>query len=410
LNTIKQSLPPTFAWIGWSNLSAQAAEQISLAAAPLIAVLLLNAGPVETGLLQTVQRLPFLLLAIPAGLLVDRTRRRGLMVGAELLRTSSLFSILILLSGGGLNLSLLATLGFFGAVGTVCFTVAAPALVPSIVPRQKLTEANRWLELARSTAYAAGPSLAGAIIAWTGASAPYVIATGLSLLAAVLLVRVREPNPDPRPKRHPLHDLKEGAVFVAGHELLRPILVTTVFFNLSWFLIQAVFVPYAVKSLGIDAAGVGVIMGLYGLGMVVGASLVSWLSHYIRLGAMIVIGPSCGPVASVLMLLSVWIPSGVLPAAAYFLIGSGPIMWTITTLSLRQAVTPNAMLGRVSALVTTASAGAAPLGAALGAFVAAQSNIEACLTLAVIGFAVQFAVIVMSPVSHLVGLPEAASN
>lgn len=408
MNTIKQPLPSTFAWIGWSNLSAQAAEQIALSAAPLTAVLLLNAGPVETSLLQTAQRLPFLLLAIPAGLLVDRTRRRGLMVSAELLRSFSLFGILVLFWIGELNLPLLAALGFFGAVGTVCFTVAAPALVPSIVPRQKLTEANRWLELARSTAYVAGPALGGAIIAWTGASAAYVIATGLSLLAAVLLVRVREPNPDPRPKRHPIHDLKEGAVFVAGHELLRPILVTAVFFNLSWFLIQAVFVPYAVKSLGIDAAGVGVIMALYGIGMVVGALLVSWLSHYVRLGAMIVIGPSCGLVAAVLMLLSVWIPSGVLPAAAYFLIGSGPIIWTITTLSLRQAVTPNAMLGRVSALVTTATTGAAPLGAAIGAAVAARASMEACLALAVVGFAIQFLVIVTSAVPHLLELPEPA--
>ncbi|MBO1907551.1 MFS transporter [Microvirga sp. 3-52] len=408
MNTIKQPLPSTFAWIGWSNLSAQAAEQIALAAAPLTAVLLLNAGPVETSLLQTAQRLPFLLLAIPAGLLVDRTRRRGLMVSAELLRSLSLFGILVLFWIGELNLPLLAALGFFGAVGTVCFTVAAPALVPSIVPRQKLTEANRWLELARSTAYVAGPALGGAIIAWTGASAAYVIATGLSLLAAVLLVRVREPDPDPRPKRHPIHDLKEGAVFVAGHELLRPILVTAVFFNLSWFLIQAVFVPYAVKSLGIDAAGVGVIMALYGIGMVVGASLASWLSHYIRLGAMIVIGPSCGLVAAVLMLLSVWIPSGVLPAAAYFLIGSGPMIWTITTLSLRQAVTPNAMLGRVSALVTTATTGAAPLGAALGAAVAARASMEACLAVAVVGFAIQFLVIVTSAVPRLFELPEPA--
>jgi predicted MFS family arabinose efflux permease len=408
LNTIKQPLPSTFAWIGWSNLSAQAAEQIALAAAPLTAVLLLNAGPVETSLLQTAQRLPFLLLAIPAGLLVDRTRRRGLMVSAELLRSFSLFGILVLFWIGELNLPLLAALGFFGAVGTVCFTVAAPALVPSIVPRQKLTEANRWLELARSTAYVAGPALGGAIIAWTGASAAYVIATGLSLLAAVLLMRVREPNPDPRPKRHPIHDLKEGAVFVAGHELLRPILVTAVFFNLSWFLIQAVFVPYAVKSLGINAAGVGIIMALYGIGMVVGASLASWLLHYIRLGAMIVIGPSCGLVAAVLMLLSVWIPSGVLPAAAYFLIGSGPIIWTITTLSLRQAVTPNAMLGRVSALVTTATTGAAPLGAAIGAAVAASASMEACLALAVVGFAIQFLVIVTSAVPRLLELPEPA--
>lgn len=403
----KQSLPSTFAWIGWANLSAQTAEQIALAAAPLVAVLVLRAGPVETGILHTAQRLPFLLLAIPAGLIVDRTRRRGLMVGAELLRALSLSGILLLLWIENLNLTLLAALGFLGAVGTVCFTVAAPALVPSIVPRQNLTEANRWLELARSTAFVAGPALGGAIVGWIGASAAYVAAAALSLLGALLLLRVREPNLEPRPERHPLHDLREGAVFVVRHELLRPILVTAVFFNLSWFVVQAVFVPYAVNSLGLDATGIGLIMGLYGVGMLTGATLTSWLSRSMSLGSMIVIGPLCGFVAAVLILLSVWIPSGLLPAAAHFLLGSGPMIWTITTLSVRQAVTPNAMLGRVSALVTTATTGAAPLGAAIGAAVAAETNIETCLALAVAGFAVQFLVIVTSRVPRLFELPEA---
>jgi predicted MFS family arabinose efflux permease len=310
------------------------------------------------------------------------------MVGAELLRAISLFCILLMLWVDKLDLILLAVLGFFGAVGTVCFTVAAPALVLAIVPRQKLTEANRWLELARSIAFVAGPALGGSIVGWAGASTAYVTSTSLSLLAALLLVRVREPTPERRPMRHPLHDLKEGAIFVAGHELLRPILVTAVFFNLSWFVVQAVFVPYAVNSLSIDATGIGLILGLYGVGMLVGASLTSWLSRYMSLGAMIVIGPLCGLIAAVLTLLSIWIPSGLLPAVAYFLLGSGPMIWTITTLSVRQAVTPNAMLGRVSALVTTATAGAAPLGAAIGAAVAAMTSTETCLALAVAGFAV----------------------
>jgi predicted MFS family arabinose efflux permease len=330
------------------------------------------------------------------------------MLSAELLRALSLFSLLLLLWVENLSLTLLAILGFLGAVGTVCFTVAAPALVPSIVPRQKLTEANRWLELARSIAFIAGPALGGALVGWTGASTAFVLATTLSLLAALLLLRVQEPDPELRPKRHPLHDLKEGAVFVISHELLRPILVTAVFFNLSWFVVQAVFVPYAVNSLGINATGVGLIMGLYGVGMLVGASLTTWLSRYMSLGAMIVIGPLCGLSAAVLILLSTWIPSGLLPAVAYLLLGSGPMIWTITTLSVRQAVTPNAMLGRVSALVTTATAGAAPLGAAIGAAVAAKTNIETCLALAVVGFVVQFLVIVTSRVPRLVELPEAA--
>ena len=143
-------LPSAFKRIAWSNLSAQFSEQVALAAAPLVAVLALGADAAGTGLLQTAQTLPFLLLSIPAGVLVDRSSQRRLMVASEALRTLSLLAILLAILSGALNLLLLAALGFIGAIGTVCYSVAAPALVPSLVPREQLSAANRWLELARS--------------------------------------------------------------------------------------------------------------------------------------------------------------------------------------------------------------------------------------------------------------------
>ena len=122
LNSIQSApLPSAFKRIGWSNLFAQFSEQIALAAAPLAAVLLLGAGPVETGWLQMAQTLPFLLLSIPAGLAVDRASRKALMVGSEVLRSVSLIVTVLLLVFGLLNVPLLATLGFIGAVGTVCY-------------------------------------------------------------------------------------------------------------------------------------------------------------------------------------------------------------------------------------------------------------------------------------------------
>src|SRR4249919_2087822 len=119
-------LPPQFHRLAGSNLPAQFSEQIALAAAPLVAVLALGAGAAETGLLQSAQTLPFLLLSLPAGVLADRASRRRLMVGAEALRALSLLGILLLIMGGWLNLPLLAALGFLGAVGTVAYSVAAP--------------------------------------------------------------------------------------------------------------------------------------------------------------------------------------------------------------------------------------------------------------------------------------------
>ncbi|MGB3436761.1 MFS transporter, partial [Achromobacter sp.] len=146
------ALPSAFRRLAASNLAAQFSEQMALAAAPLVAVLALGASAAETGYLQTAQTLPFLLLSLPAGVLADRMSRRALMTAAECVRAASLLGLLALLATGGLNLGWLAALGFLGAVGTVAYNVAAPALVPRLVAPAELASANRWLELARSTA------------------------------------------------------------------------------------------------------------------------------------------------------------------------------------------------------------------------------------------------------------------
>ena len=143
-------LPPNFRRLAWSNLAAQSAEQVGLAAAPIVAVLAFGAREGAVGLLQTAQTLPFLLFSIPAGVLVDRMARSRLMAGAEALRAVSLLAILGLMVVGVLNLPLLAALGFIGACGTVVYSVAAPALVPSLVASDALPVANGRIELARA--------------------------------------------------------------------------------------------------------------------------------------------------------------------------------------------------------------------------------------------------------------------
>src|SRR5260221_12147315 len=133
-----ERLPPTFNRLALSNLAAQSAEQIALAAAPIVAVLLLGVGEGQTGLLQTALTLPFMLFAIPAGLLADRISRRSLMAGAEALRAAALLAILALIWFGLLTVPLLALLGFVAVCGTVAYSVAAPSLVPSLGPPQSL--------------------------------------------------------------------------------------------------------------------------------------------------------------------------------------------------------------------------------------------------------------------------------
>ena len=135
-----RALPSAFNRLAWSNLAAQSAEQVALAAAPMIAVLALGAGAGETGLLQTAQTLPFLVLSVPAGVLADRMSRPRLMAGAEAMRALALAGVLALAPLGLLTLPRLALLGFVGACGTVAYSVAAPALVPALVPAAALAD------------------------------------------------------------------------------------------------------------------------------------------------------------------------------------------------------------------------------------------------------------------------------
>src|SRR5436190_20193462 len=168
--------PETFNRLAWSNLAAPSAEQIALAAAPIVAVLTLGVAEGQTGLLQTALTLPFVLFAIPAGLLADRISRRWLMAGAEALRAAALIAILALIWFGLLTLPLLALLGFLAVCGTVAYSVAAPSLVPSLVPPQSLPAANARIELARTVAFASGPALGGVLVGWIGAAPAFAFA------------------------------------------------------------------------------------------------------------------------------------------------------------------------------------------------------------------------------------------
>ena len=402
------SFPRSFGHLAGANLAAQSAEQLSLAATPIVAVLMLGAGPGEVGMLATAQTIPFLLLSIPFGLLADRYPRRTLMVGAELLRALALLGLLLAVVAGHVTLGILVVLGFLGAIGTVGFSVAAPALVPALVPQNQLAQANGRIELARSMAYAGGPAVGGALVAWAGAGSAFVLATVLSGAAVVLLLRLHEPARVPMPARHPWVDLKEGGRMVWGHTQLRPILLTAVAWNISWFVLQAAFVPYAMRTLGLDAAAVGLTLAAYGAGMVVGAAFAARVVAAMPFGRAIQFGPLVSVLAAVMMVATLVLPSMWLAGASLFLFGAGPIIWTITSVTLRQTVTPQALLGRVSSIFLTVNMGARPLGAALGALVGTAWGESACLVVALAGFCLQALLISRSVVSRMQALPAPA--
>ncbi|MCK2025048.1 MFS transporter [Microbacterium sp. SSW1-47] len=406
-------LPPAFTRLSWSSVLTQFAEQIALVAVPLAAVLLLGADAASTALLQVAQTLPFLLLAIPFGLLVDRSSPRRLLLLSEALRASTLVAVIVLLALDALRFESLLALGFAGAVGTMGISVAVPAAVPRTVSRDRLVDANRWLELGRSAAFIGGPAVAGAIVSLGGADTAFVVASVACLAALVVLARTDIPARVAAPRMTPWRDIGEGLRFAFSHALLRPMIVTSFVFNVGWFLLQSVFVVYALDRLGMTPATVGAAMAVYGGGMVIGALLAPVLSRRFALGALTMLGPLGGFAAALLMAATLWVPVPVpvpVPApafafAAYLLFGLGPVLWTIGTTSLRQAVTPVSMIGRVSSVLVVATYGARPVGAALGAVVAAGVGVEACIVLCAGVFAAQLGYVLLSALRRVREIP-----
>ena len=297
-------LSPAFRRLASSNLAAQFSEQIALAAAPLAAVLALGADAAQTGYLQTAQTLPFLLLSLPAGVLADRMQRRLLMSAAECARAVSLLCLLALLWSGQLTLPLLAALVSWAPSAPSPTTWPPPRWCPGWWRRPS------WPAPTAGWSWRAAPLLGrsaagGALVSALGASAAYALATALSLLAALLLAGLPADAPAATAtRRHIGRELSDGAAFVLRHPLLRPVLVTAVFFNVAWFVLQAVYVVYAIRDLELDAAGVGLTLGIYGLGMLAGALLAPRLARRLSFGALIAAGPLCALLASGLMLLT----------------------------------------------------------------------------------------------------------
>jgi len=326
------------------------------------------------------------------------------MITTELIRAVALFLLFFLFYTKSLGLYELAGLSFAVATGTVVYSVATPALVASVVNKNYLLTANRKLEIARSIAFTAGPSFGGILAGWASGIFSFLVAFMLSLISVWFLSSLPGEKRQPPSGRHILHELSEGISFITNNKFLRPVVATAFIFNTSWYLLLAIFAYYAINYLHFSASAVGVALGVFGAGMVVGAFLYPVISKYLGFGRQILLGPMCAFIASLLMastILDKNIPSVFF---SFFLFGFGPIVWTISTTSLRQIVTPGVLISRVSSVIMTATFGARPLGAALGAWLSATFGVTSCLIGVVIGFSVQLGIIALTAPSRITSI------
>jgi MFS family permease len=327
----------------WSaETISQFGTAITGLALPLVAIIVLHATAFEVAALATIEFAPFILFSLPAGVWVDRLRRRPILIVGDLGRALLLASIPIVHFAGGLTIWQLYAVGFLVGTLTVFFDVAYQSYLPSLVERRDLVEGNSKLEVSRSGAQIAGPGFAGGIISVL--TAPYaIVLDAVSFFGSALLVfgiGKQEFNPSGGEKvqrRSMASELGEGLRFVLGHRYLRNIAASTATFNFFFNSFGAILLVYLVRRLHWSPGLIGLTGSLASTGALLGALTANKVAGRIGVGRAIV----WAQVATVFGLLIPLAPQDKYRSipffvVAEFVIGAAVVIYNVNQLSLRQ--------------------------------------------------------------------------
>jgi MFS family permease len=396
-------------WTGQSI--SEFGSQISQLAIPWLAAVGLHASPLQFSLLGVLGFLPFILFALPAGVWVDRLRRRQILIVGDASRAVLLALIPILWATHTLEIWHLLILQFVIGVFTVFFDVAYQSYLPALVEREQLIDGNSKLQLTVSVAQVAGPSASGGLIA--ALTAPYaILADAASFVISTLFMlrmRHRETPPEhtadaPRSKMWP--DVKEGLRWVVGHPWLRAIASFTGSSNFFSSLVFAIFLLYAVRSLHLSSFEIGVVFAIGSAGSIAAALTVGRLQRRFGVGPTIVGTAIFGSFAGLAYPLaphSFPLPVLILGNAIF---GFGAVAYNITQISLRQAITPERLQGRMNAAMRWIVWGTIPLGTLAGGLIATWWSLRTALWVGAIGELFTFVPLSLSSVRKIKEMPE----
>jgi MFS family permease len=407
---------PDFLRLWTAETISQFGTQVSQLAIPLVAALILKVPPFEFALLGVLEFLPFILFSLPAGAWVDRLRRRPILIIGDLGRALSLASIPVAYALGGLTIWQLYMVGFVNGVLTVFFDVAYQSYLPSLVDRDQILEGNSKLEVSRTIAQTAGPTVGGALVGLI--SAPFaIIMDSLSFLGSAFFVwgiRSGEPTPDRHVDAHGVpreglrREVAAGLRYVVGNRYLRSIAACTGSSNLFSNMAFATFLLFVVQDLHLEPLMIGVVFGLGNLGSLVGAVTAA------RVGLRLGVGPTIvgasflfGPA---LLLVPIATPTTAVPLliASSALGGFSGVVYNVTQVSFRQAITPAAMQGRMNATMRFIVWGTIPVGAIIGGAMATTLGIHRTIWIGAILSTLPFLFVLLSPVRTLKEMPEPA--
>jgi MFS family permease len=371
-----------------AQMISSVGTQLSLVALPLVAIIYTRAGAFEIGLLATLETLPYLIVSLPIGVLVDRLERRRLLVIADLGRALALGAVPLAFALGLGSFPLLCIVAIFVGILTVLFSVAQQAYVPEILVPDQIVAGNQRIEISESGARVAGPSIGGAIVGMggsllaVGCDALSYVASAVAILFATPGI-IRRPAPVQRGKAIAWRaEVGSGIRLVARDRLLRDLMISTAVFNLGSGMVLAQVVLFATRDLGLSPGQFGLIYGLGNVGFVLGALVVGRLARSLGAGALLITGSVLGAAALVLVA-AASMGFGVLALLGGRLIGalSSPL-FNVPLVSLRQVVTQDKFRGRVAATFRFVDWGMAPIGALLSGIIGAGIGLAPVMVIA----------------------------
>jgi MFS family permease len=343
-------------WVG--QTISEAGTQVSALAVPTVAILLLHASPFQVGLLTALEFLPFPVLGLVAGVYADRLKRRPLMIASDLGRMVALLTIPVAFSFGVLTIEQLYVVGLVVGVFNVFFGISYQSYLPALIDRADLVEGNSKLEVSRSTAQLAGPAIAGFAIQAIGAARAIYLDAASYLVSAASLWLIKKPEPQPAPATASgrtgfWHEMWEGIQVVIHNPTLWKIAGCTATANLGSNMAFAVELIFMYRYLHLAPGLVGIVFAVGAVGGLLGAIATSAVVKRLGVGVTLLVSILGG---SLLMAT----PLAAQTNAPVFL---GALF---TQVSLRQAITPDRVQGRMNATMRTIVWGTIPIGSVVG--------------------------------------------
>lgn len=387
---------------------SQVGTQVTLVALPVLAVTLLEATPLEMGVLTALETVAFLVIGLPAGAWVDRWRRKRVLVTNDLVRGVALASLPVAYLLDALTLGQLYIVAVVTGAATVFFDVAYQSYLPTLVDRDQIVEGNGKLETSRAVAQVAGPGLTGVLLRVLGA--PLLISfDALSFLwSAFFVSRIAHVDTVPdRASRRPLRtEIGEGLSFVVRHPLLRRMVACTGTSNLFSSIGGTLLVLYVLRDLGLSETTLGLSLSAGSVGGLVGALTASRVARLVGAGRTIPLSILVAiPFMALLPLASVAAP------VVLLVVGTAGFSWAVvvynvTQVSFRQRLCPPALLGRMNASVRFLVYGTLPVGGLLGGVLGTTIGIVPALWVGVAGQLLAAAPVVLSPLIGMRDLPD----